>query len=92
MVLWEKSNFDRFQRSRGLHTRQSKATIEGKRQVRARRSRDRGERAGEAEILGAITGLVRIVGNPQRDVSIPSATELAPPNSYIRRGILSVVR
>ncbi|MQM08693.1 hypothetical protein Taro_041550 [Colocasia esculenta] len=56
MVLWGKSNFGRSRRSRGMHARQSEAPVEGKRRERARRSRDRGERAGGAEILGAITG------------------------------------
>ncbi|MQL75696.1 hypothetical protein Taro_008082 [Colocasia esculenta] len=92
MVLWGKSNFGRSQRSRGMHTRQSEATVEEKRRARARRSRDRGERTGEAEILRAITGLVRIVDNPRRDASSPSTTELAPPDSYIMRMISSVVR
>ncbi|MQL85855.1 hypothetical protein Taro_018365 [Colocasia esculenta] len=92
MVLWGKSNFGRSRRSRGMHTRHSEATVEGKRRARARRSWDRAERAGEAEILGAITGLVRIVDNPRRDMSNASTTELAPPDSYIRRRISSVVR
>ncbi|MQM13265.1 hypothetical protein Taro_046191 [Colocasia esculenta] len=71
-----------------MHTRQSETTVEGKRRAKARRSRDRGERVveveilgaikGLAEILGAITGFVRIVDNPRREVGYKNPRAVLP--------------